>query len=93
MIRTTNQIVPGEHFLKGVLGSSGGGGLATAVFFYILRSMGVSGADFTALVGAASSPWALKPILGFVNEALPIYGYKSRFCELYLLSGGVANQT
>ena len=45
--------------------------------------MGVSGADFTALVGAASSPWALKPILGFVNEALPIYGYKSRFCEWY----------
>lgn len=54
-------------------------GLFRSVMYYIFRAMNIDSASFTALVGAATSPWSLKPLLGLLNDSFPIYGYKGRY--------------
>lgn len=69
----------GEHLLKGALLAGGGGGLVYATMTYAFRAMAIPSARFTALSAACTSPWSLKPLLGFANDALPLLGFRLRW--------------
>ena len=46
---------------------------------FILGSLGTPAPVTQAYVSAAIAPWALKPVLGFLNDCLPIHGYGKKY--------------
>jgi len=60
-----------QHLLKGFVGSFCGG--ATQ---YLFASYGVAGPRMQVFGGVTSLPWAMKPVIGLISDALPIQGYR-----------------
>ncbi len=61
------------YLVQGVLGLS-----RLAVSFFLKDDLGLSPAQVSALVGVAALPWMVKPLLGFMSDGLPIFGYRRR---------------
>lgn len=68
------------YFVQGALGIS-----RLAVSFFLKDNLGLSPAECAALTGAAMLPWLVKPLYGFLSDALPIFGYRRRS---YLIGAG-----
>jgi len=62
------------YFVQGALGIS-----ALARSFFLKDDLGISPAESAAILGAASLPWAIKPLYGFLSDSLPILGYRRRY--------------
>jgi folate/biopterin transporter len=60
-----------QHLLKGFVGSFCGG--ATQ---YLFASYGIAGPRMQVFGGVTSLPWAMKPVIGLISDALPIQGYR-----------------
>ncbi|CEM01664.1 unnamed protein product [Vitrella brassicaformis CCMP3155] len=67
-----------------VQGASGLARLATSFFFK--DDLQVSPAEVAALTGLIYLPWFIKPVYGFLSDAVPIAGYRRRS---YLALSGV----
>lgn len=61
------------YFVQGILGLA-----RLAVSFFLKDELGLSPAEVAALTGIASAPWTVKPLLGFISDGLPIFGYRRR---------------
>ncbi|PNH07798.1 Folate-biopterin transporter 1, chloroplastic [Tetrabaena socialis] len=54
--------------------------------FYLKDELGASPAQVSLFLALASLPWCFKPLLGFVSDSLPLFGYRRR-SYLVLASG------
>jgi folate/biopterin transporter len=68
------------YFVQGILGLA-----RLAVSFFLKDDLGLNPAQMSALTGVAALPWVIKPILGFISDSLPIFGYHRR--PYLILSG------
>ncbi|WP_448571097.1 folate/biopterin family MFS transporter [Trichothermofontia sp.] len=68
------------YFVQGILGLA-----RLAVSFFLKDDLGLGPAQVSALMGVAALPWMVKPLLGFVSDGLPLFGYRRR--SYLLLSG------
>ncbi|MGL5036052.1 MAG: folate/biopterin family MFS transporter, partial [Microcystaceae cyanobacterium] len=68
------------YFVQGILGIS-----RLAVSFFLKDDLGLSPAQMAALTGVAALPWIVKPLLGFLSDGLPLFGYRRR--SYIVLSG------
>jgi folate/biopterin transporter len=69
------------YFVQGILGLA-----RLAVSFFLKDELLLSPVQVSALLGIVSLPWMLKPILGFISDGLPIFGYRRR---PYLIIAGI----
>lgn len=69
------------YFVQGILGLA-----RLAVSFFLKDDLGLGPAQVSALMGVAALPWMVKPLLGFVSDGLPLFGYRRRS---YLLLSGI----
>ncbi|MGL5033977.1 MAG: folate/biopterin family MFS transporter, partial [Microcystaceae cyanobacterium] len=53
--------------------------------FFLKDDLGLSPAQMAALTGVAALPWIVKPLLGFLSDGLPLFGYRRR--SYIVLSG------
>jgi len=75
-----------QHLLKGFVGSFCG-----AATQYLFASYGVAGPRMQVFGGVTGLPWAMKPVIGLVSDALPIRGYrKSPYMVLTAIVGVTA---
>ena len=73
-----------HHLVKGVLAGGGSSGMVLSQRnIYVIK--GVPAREKQMFQAAASTPWAIKPVFGLLNDCLPIAGWEK---SLYLL--GVA---
>lgn len=68
------------YFVQGALGIS-----RLAVSYFLKDDIGLTPAESAALTGIAMVPWLIKPLYGFLSDALPIFGYRRR---TYLIGAG-----
>lgn len=69
------------YFVQGILG------LATlAVSFFLKDELYLAPAQVAALTGIAFIPWTIKPLIGFLSDGKPIFGYRRRS---YLVLSGI----
>lgn len=61
------------YFVQGALGIS-----RLAVSFFLKDELSMSPAAVSAMMGLALFPWLIKPLYGFLTDALPIFGYRRR---------------
>ena len=61
------------YFVQGILGLA-----RLAVSFFLKDELGLTPAEVAALTGIATAPWTIKPLLGFVSDGFPIFGYRRR---------------
>jgi folate/biopterin transporter len=69
------------YFVQGILGLA-----HLAVSFFLKDELGLTPAQVSALVGIVMLPWMVKPLLGFMSDGLPIFGYRRR---PYLVLAGI----
>ncbi|WPF87608.1 folate/biopterin family MFS transporter [Cyanobacterium aponinum AL20118] len=69
------------YFVQGILGLA-----RLAVSFFLKDDLLLSPAQVSALMGIAAIPWITKPVIGFLSDGKPIFGYRRRS---YLLLSGV----
>jgi len=60
-----------QHLLKGFVGAFTG-----AATQFLFASYGVAGPRMQVFGGVTSLPWAMKPVIGLISDALPIRGYR-----------------
>lgn len=70
------------YFVQGALGLS-----TLARTFFFKDQLGLSPAESAAIAGAATLPWAIKPLYGFLSDSVPLLGYKRRS---YLVLSGIS---
>ncbi len=68
------------YFVQGILGLA-----RLAISFFLKDELGLSPAEVAALTGIAAVPWTIKPLLGFVSDGFPLFGYRRR--PYLILSG------
>lgn len=68
------------YFVQGALGLS-----RLAVSYFLKDEIGLSPAECAALIGVSMTPWLVKPLYGFLSDALPLFGYRRRS---YLIGAG-----
>jgi len=68
------------YFVQGALGLS-----RLAITFRLKDDLGLPPAEVAALMGVINLPWILKPLYGFLSDAVPIFGSRRR--SYLLLSG------
>jgi len=61
------------YFVQGALGIAS---LATA--FFLKNELGLGPAESAALLGVTTTPWVIKPVYGFLSDAVPLFGYRRR---------------
>ncbi len=61
------------YLVQGILGLS-----RLAISFFLKDDLGLTPAQVSALIGVAALPWMVKPLLGFMSDGLPIFGYRRR---------------
>ncbi|MCS6814798.1 MAG: folate/biopterin family MFS transporter [Cyanobacteria bacterium] len=61
------------YFVQGILGLS-----RLAISFFLKDDLGLTPAQVSAMLGVAALPWMVKPLLGFISDGLPIFGYRRR---------------
>lgn len=69
------------YFVQGILGLA-----RLAVSFFLKDELLLSPAQVSALLGIVALPWILKPLMGFISDGLPIFGYRRR---PYLILSGI----
>ena len=69
------------YFVQGILGLA-----RLAVSFFLKDDLMLSPAQVSALMGVAAIPWITKPIIGFLSDGKPLFGYRRRS---YLILSGV----
>jgi len=69
-------VVCTNHLLKGFVAGGGDEGLVGKPIEFIFSGMGVSASKMQMLKAAAIAPWALKPVIALLSDAVPIGGYK-----------------
>jgi hypothetical protein len=75
-----------HHLVKGVLAGGGSSGMVLSQRnIYVIK--GVPARDKQLFTAAASTPWAIKPVLGLINDTLPIDGWEK---SIYLLGAAFA---
>jgi hypothetical protein len=75
-----------HHLVKGVLAGGGSSGMVLSQRnIYVIK--GIPARDKQLFTAAASTPWAIKPVLGLINDTLPIKGWEK---SLYLLGAACA---
>jgi folate/biopterin transporter len=70
------------YFVQGALGLS-----RLAVSFFLKDELGLDAAQMALLSGAASFPWLIKPLWGFLSDSVPIFGSRRR--SYLVLCGGL----
>ncbi|KAF8060466.1 folate-biopterin transporter 1 [Scenedesmus sp. PABB004] len=70
------------YFVQGILGLS-----RLALSFFFKDDLAVEPAQVAVLVGLAGLPWVVKPLYGFISDAVPLFGYRRRS---YLVLCGLA---
>ena len=68
------------YFVQGALGIS-----RLAVSFFLKDELSLQPAELALLTGAASAPWLVKPLWGFLSDSVPIFGSRRRS---YLILAG-----
>lgn len=74
--RLLAMVVCTNHLLKGFVAGGGDEGLVGKPIEFIFGGMGISAARLQMLKAAAIAPWALKPVIALLSDAVPIGGYK-----------------
>jgi len=74
--RLLAMVVCTNHLLKGFVAGGGDEGLVGKPIEFIFGGMGISAARLQMLKAAAIAPWALKPVIALLSDAVPIAGYK-----------------
>jgi MFS family permease len=74
--RLLAMVVCTNHLLKGFVAGGGDEGLVGKPIEFIFGGMGVSAGRLQMLKAAAIAPWALKPVVALLSDAMPICGYK-----------------
>jgi hypothetical protein len=74
--RLLAMVVCTNHVLKGFVAGGGDEGLVGKPIEFIFGAMGISAARLQMLKAAAIAPWALKPVIALLSDAVPIAGYK-----------------
>lgn len=69
------------YFVQGILGLA-----RLAVSFFLKDDLMLSPAQVSALMGIAAIPWITKPVIGFLSDGKPIFGYRRRS---YLFLSGI----
>lgn len=69
-------VVCTNHLLKGFVAGGGDEGLVGKPIEFIFGGMGISASRLQMLKAAAIAPWALKPVIALLSDAVPIGGYK-----------------
>lgn len=64
------------HLTKGFVAGGGDEGIVGKPMEFLFASMGISAGRIQMYKAAATAPWALKPIVGMLSDACPIFGYK-----------------
>lgn len=59
-----------QHIMKGFVSA-----FTSPCVSYLFRSYSVSASQRQVLGSVASLPWAMKPVIGLVSDAVPIFGY------------------
>lgn len=65
-----------NHLLKGFVAGGGQQGLVGKPIEFLLADMSVNGARIQVLKAAALAPWAMKPVVALMSDALPLFGYR-----------------
>ncbi|GBG66036.1 hypothetical protein CBR_g55014, partial [Chara braunii] len=61
------------YFVQGVIGLS-----KLAVTFFLKDDLGLDPAEAAILSGVTTFPWLIKPLYGFISDAVPLFGYRRR---------------
>ncbi|MEC4984295.1 MAG: folate/biopterin family MFS transporter [Oscillatoria sp. PMC 1068.18] len=69
------------YFVQGILGLA-----RLAISFFLKDDLALTPAEVAALSGIAALPWVTKPLLGFLSDSLPLFGYRRR---PYLILSGI----
>ncbi len=69
------------YFVEGILGLA-----RLAVSFFLKDELGLSPSEVSALFGISVLPWVIKPLLGFMSDGFPVFGYRRR---PYLILSGI----
>ena len=69
------------YFVQGILGLA-----SLARTYFLKENLHLGPAESSALLGIASLPWVIKPVYGFLTDALPILGYRRK---PYLILAGL----
>ena len=64
-----------QHVLKGFAAGGGSDGLVFVGFKFALKELMVDASRLNTLFAVTTSPWAMKPILGFLSDLVPLCGY------------------
>eukprot|EP00397_Hematodinium_sp_SG-2012_P033070 GEMP01035284.1.p1 GENE.GEMP01035284.1~~GEMP01035284.1.p1 ORF type:complete len:520 (+),score=78.03 GEMP01035284.1:38-1597(+) len=67
-----------NHLLKGVAAGGGDGGFVGQPIRFLLEDLGMSADEVQLYTAIAISPWALKPVIGYISDTVPLFGYKRR---------------
>jgi hypothetical protein len=65
-----------EHVLQGFVFSGGGGGLVGAPIPFLFRDYGLTASRIQVLMTICVSPWAMKPLIGILSDAIYVRGYR-----------------
>jgi len=74
--RLLAMVICTNHLLKGFVAGGGDEGLVGKPIEFIFGDLGVSAGRLQMLKAAAIAPWALKPVVALLSDAMPICGYK-----------------
>jgi folate/biopterin transporter len=69
------------YFVQGALGIS-----RLALSFFLKDELGLHPAEIASLTAISIIPWLIKPLYGFLSDALPLFGYRRR---TYLVAAGM----
>jgi folate/biopterin transporter len=61
------------YFVQGSLGLS-----RLAVSFFLKDDLELGPAQVALLTSLAAAPWVIKPLYGFISDAVPLFGYRRR---------------
>ena len=80
------------YFVQGILGLS-----RLAKEFFVKDELGLDPAAASLIFTVSSFPWLVKPLWGFVSDAVPLFGYRRKsylaLCGVIGTVGGVALAT
>lgn len=65
-----------NHLLKGFVAGGGDSGLIGAPMEFIFKLHRVNGGRMQVYMAVATSPWALKPLIGLLSDSCPVLGYR-----------------
>jgi len=69
-------VVCTNHLLKGFVAGGGDSGLIGAPMEFLFKEHRVSGGNMQVYMAVATSPWALKPLIGLLSDSCPVFGYR-----------------